>query len=342
MASTTQQDNTAPTSGTARSNEARRSTEVEGYLPVDITLVRGGEEREFDLYERVKGQMVLLCEQGFQLNGQAVENLAGARASALYVPAAQGEALSRYAESVMRGIVNDDSVDVGRRSAILYSSARSIMADILDNPTSERTATRATSLARSVTDMILKTPQATKSLSGLFGKDYYTFTHSVHVCVLGVSLYKHLISPDAETLQQFGLGTLLHDVGKTAVDLGILNKPGKLSPAEFQVMRDHPTIGAEVLGFHDVRSAIAVDVTLHHHEKLDGSGYPEGLAGDQLTPPARIAAIADIYDALTTNRSYRKAMTHQEAIGLMGNRMVTTHLDAGYFTAFADMAKNLL
>ncbi len=283
--------------------------------------------------------MTLLCERGSQMSGQTLGGPTGWRSSALFVPTSQGEALSRYAESIMSGIVTDDNVDVGRRADILYFSARSIMADILDNPTSARTPVLAHYLSRTVTDMVLEDPETIRSLCGSFSKDYYTFAHSIHVCVLGVALYERLIGPDAEALRQFGLGALLHDTGKSCVPPSILNNPGELTMGEFHVIMDHPTMGADVLAFHDVRSAIAIDVALHHHEKLDGSGYPEGLVGEKVSPAARVAAIADIYDALTTDRPYRKAMGRQQAVELMADRMVPTHLDAGDFSVFAGMTR---
>lgn len=198
---------------------------------------------------------------------------------------------------------------------------------------------RTFGLYQRVRNAMTETPGALNSMVGLFGKDYYTFTHSVHVCVLGVALYKHMISSKPEDLRRFGLGALLHDVGKSAIDIDILNKPGQLEPAEFEHIKHHPAIGWEMIRRHGVDDLIVQQTILLHHEKLDGNGYPTGATGDNVPAIARIACIVDIYDALTTDRPYRHAMTHAAAMTLMKTRMLPGELDSYFLNGFESIAE---
>jgi HD-GYP domain-containing protein (c-di-GMP phosphodiesterase class II) len=157
-------------------------------------------------------------------------------------------------------------------------------------------------------------------LSDLAVADAYTHQHSIDVCALGLLLgrtlfaragwedYKgrHRVDGVDRRLHHLGLGLLLHDVGKLAVPAEILNKPGQLTAEELAIMRTHPEIGAELIA-DDSYSPIVRAIVREHHERWDGTGYPQGLAGDQIHQLARIAAVADVYDAVTSERPYRPA-----------------------------------
>jgi len=130
-------------------------------------------------------------------------------------------------------------------------------------------------------------------------------------------------------------GGILHDIGKIGVPDDILNKPDKLTPAEFEIMKRHPVIGYEIC--QPLRSlAGTLPLIRHHHEKLDGSGYPDGLSGDDVSVPARIMAVADIYDAVTSDRAYRKAMSHDEAAGILRADAADGKLDPDLVATFLD------
>jgi HD-GYP domain-containing protein (c-di-GMP phosphodiesterase class II) len=144
------------------------------------------------------------------------------------------------------------------------------------------------------------------SRARLKDKDNYTYMHSVAVCGLMVSLGRQLGMSDAEQ-REAGLAGLLHDVGKMQMPLEVLNKPGALTDAEFSVMRGHPERGWDLLKDGAKVPASALDVCLHHHEKMDGTGYPHKLAGEQISLLARMGAVCDVYDAITSTRPYKAA-----------------------------------
>lgn len=173
---------------------------------------------------------------------------------------------------------------------------------------------------------------ALMSLIRLKTADEYTYLHSVAVCVLMVALGKQL-GLRGEELKQVGVAGLLHDIGKMAVPHEILNKPDKLSDEEFDIVKNHPRRGWEILRTVFQVDVPALDVCLHHHERMDGKGYPERLSADTLTLHARMGAVCDVYDALTSDRCYKKGWEPAEAIRKMA-LWKDGHFDETVFRAF--------
>jgi len=161
-------------------------------------------------------------------------------------------------------------------------------------------------IVEEVASSLARNPSAFVSLARLKTKDDYTYMHSVAVCGLMVALARHLGLPD-DQVREAGLAGLLHDVGKMQMPLEVLNKPGALTDAEFSVMRSHPERGWELLKEGTNVPAMALDVCLHHHEKMDGTGYPHKLAGEQISLLSRMGAVCDVYDAITSTRPYKNA-----------------------------------
>jgi putative nucleotidyltransferase with HDIG domain len=162
-------------------------------------------------------------------------------------------------------------------------------------------------------------------------KDEYTYLHSVAVCALMINLARQ-IGCDDEEVQALGIAGLLHDIGKVAMPPSVLSKAGPLDDDERRVIMSHPEIGHSFLQGSAEVTAVALDVCLHHHERVDGAGYPEGLTGDQLTRAARISAICDVYDAITSQRPYKQPWSPSDALARMASW--TGHFDDDLFRAF--------
>ena len=179
-------------------------------------------------------------------------------------------------------------------------------------------AERCLPLVDDITQSVFRNPGALVSLARLKTQDNYSYMHSVAVCALMVSL-SHQMGLDDAACRDAGLAGLLHDLGKAAMPLHILNKPAKLTEAEFAIIRTHPERGWQML--HDGKGAteMAMDVCLHHHERIDGRGYPHKLPGEQLTPFARMGAVCDVYDAITSNRPYKVGWDPAESISRMAS-----------------------
>lgn len=165
--------------------------------------------------------------------------------------------------------------------------------------------------------------------------DDYTFMHSVAVCTLMVVLARRMGLDEAQ-VREAGLAGLVHDMGKAGIPLEVLNKPGKLTPAEYQLVKDHPRLGHEMLQQSGVASAAALDVCLHHHERPDGQGYPEGLSGEAFSQLARMGAVCDVYDAITSNRPYKEGWLPADSIAKMAEWTRAGKFDAAVFRAFID------
>ena len=175
-------------------------------------------------------------------------------------------------------------------------------------------------VADSMVNDLLDCPEAALALDDLNAFDDYTHRHSVQVTLLGLLIARRAWRTEGwidfrgrrrmdrieDRLRKLGLGLLVHDVGKLAVPPEILNKPGRLTAEEFAVMKGHPVAGVELLRPADM-SPLSLSVVRDHHERMDGSGYPEKLTGGQIQEFPRIAAVADVYDAVTSERVYKDA-----------------------------------
>lgn len=174
-------------------------------------------------------------------------------------------------------------------------------------------------------------PGALISLLRLKTRDEYTYLHSVAVCALMVALARTLGLPD-DDVREAGIAGLLHDIGKARIPLNVLQKPAKLTDEEFALIKRHPTFGHALLQENEAASAMALDVCLHHHEKVDGSGYPKGLKQDEISLYAKMGAVCDVYDAITSSRPYKAAWAPGEAVRQMAQWK--GHFDARVFQAF--------
>ncbi|MCK9608266.1 MAG: HD-GYP domain-containing protein [Methylomonas sp.] len=181
---------------------------------------------------------------------------------------------------------------------------------------------------------ILHSPDAFLWLNQLKNKDEYTAQHSLNVCVLSIVLGRH-INFSIENLNNVGLCGMMHDMGKMLVPLHILNKPGKLEPDEMVIMRSHASLGYELLKSSQDMYRGAIDSAHSHHETLDGKGYPNKLNHKQLPLFTRVVTIADMYDAITSDRVYQKGRTHLEATAIMSD-LCGTQLDGNLVVKFIE------
>ena len=188
-------------------------------------------------------------------------------------------------------------------------------------------------LVADIADSVERNPAAIVSLARLKTSDDYTFMHSVAVCALMVALGKQLGLGEADC-REAGLAGLVHDLGKAMMPLEVLNKPGALTPEEFAIMKSHPEEGHRMLLEGKGVGPVPLDVCLHHHEKVNGKGYPHGLKGDEISLFAKMGAVCDVYDAITSNRPYKAGWDPAESITRMAQWAKEGHFDEKVFQAF--------
>ena len=168
-------------------------------------------------------------------------------------------------------------------------------------------------LVERIVDSIFRQQDALLPLAQLKNHDHYTFQHSVSVCALMASFARSMEMP-REIIREIAIGALLHDVGKARIPNPILNKPGKLTDAEFTLMKTHVVQSKIILEATPGISPVALSIAVQHHERFDGSGYPNKLKGDDIDRYGQMSAIVDVYDAITSNRCYHKGMPPTEAL----------------------------
>jgi len=217
----------------------------------------------------------------------------------------------------------------------IYHAAKTIVQNAMHDTRLGR-AINMDAVNRVVSDMtnsVLRNPDALTSLSRLKQFDEYTFYHSVNTSILAMSLGRNL-DFDRTTLHQIGVGTLLHDIGKTKIPPDILNKPGRFEPHEMEIMKQHVLRGVEVLTTTTGLGDTYLRPALEHHERVDGTGYPHQRTRSELSQFGLIAAVVDIYDAITSDRCYHKGRVAHEALQFLYRLALEGHLDAALVQRF--------
>ncbi|MDO8464061.1 MAG: HD-GYP domain-containing protein [Gallionella sp.] len=248
--------------------------------------------------------------------------------------AAEVEATLAQADKVTKVVERVNIVQEAARAVKICAKSKQAVTSMFHEARMGKAldAEDALPIVEEISTSVMRNPGALISLARLKDKDDYTYMHSVAVCALMVSLSRQLGLDETQT-RQAGLAGLLHDVGKMMIPLGILNKPGKLTDIEFQSVRDHPSQGHKMLLEGKGISEVALDVCLHHHEKMDGSGYPEKLASEQISLYAKMGAVCDVYDAITSNRPYKNGWEPTESLRKMAE-WSHGHFDKRIFEAF--------
>ena len=285
------------------------------YYQVDRTFLLPGSRVEFGIYLMGDLRLTPLVE--------AMEGEPGIIPKA--ISAAAGDVVirnediplyHRYLDALLDGGVESVLAPPERekiRAVAIKEKSKAIIRDLIEDPRSGENIKKAVGLAAQLTDCIVSSREIIHELISLNSYDLYTYTHSVNVAVLSVAIgVTHGIGRD--DAGSLGVGALLHDIGKGGIPTEILNKPGKLSPPEFEIVKGHVVEGARILGTHEAIPRSASEVVLQHHERLSGIGYPYGLSGSAVNLFGRICAIADCYDAMTTRRPYQGASTPYAAL----------------------------
>lgn len=225
------------------------------------------------------------------------------------------EAMAAYQAYLMEH--TKKSNDTKARASFVRENSKLIVESLAQNPRSEVLMKETKQSVTDLTDVIMKNPTTFYGLMKINNYDYYTFTHSVNVATLSLALAMAAGIDDAKDLADLGLGSILHDLGKSKVENNLINKPGKLTDTEYVKVKNHVILGYEMLKGNKSIPERSMYPLLQHHEKLTGNGYPNKLKASQIHIFGRISAIIDIYDALTTERAYKKAFRPFDALTLI-------------------------
>jgi HD-GYP domain-containing protein (c-di-GMP phosphodiesterase class II) len=290
---------------------------TDNYLPIYLEALRIDSIVDFDLYIRIGDDLILYRASDLPFTDKTRATLLENNVDRLFVPATSRNRYQHYIESNITQILDDRSIPEPTKAGIVYDSTKLLVRDVLANPTLNENIRRGQKMVESQVSFILKGQGAFLNLLRVMSFDYYTYTHSVNVCTFSVAFARYLGHSDEETLNSLGTGALLHDVGKTKISDRILNKRSRLTALEMELVKKHPLWGAELMQETNVIPNDSYFPILQHHERFDGSGYPDGLTGEDLHIFGQIVGIADCFDALTTQRVYQPAVETFPALRIM-------------------------
>ncbi len=287
--------------------------------PIPLAGIPWGTPAPVNLYLQVGQELSLLFREGQNLSVEAYGEFSKQTGNLFYDKEARVD-WQMLVEKNLKEILQAP-LPVEVKTEIAYDSITHITQDIFEEFTDKSYQSARETVE--VLNRLMDEPGALDSFFQLTVHDYYTYTHSVHVYLYASLLTRALIGDENTSfLHELGVGYLLHDIGKKDIDPEILNKTGSLDNKEWAIIKTHPQVGFDVLTQASGGLSEEVrDIVLHHHEKSDGSGYPNGLKEHEIGRYARICAIADAFDTLTTNRSYKKAISKKDALSLMKDTM---------------------
>lgn len=282
-------------------------------LPCDFFLPGKREENE-----SLRMAKFLTC--GDEYSADLHEYLTAQGIDSVFIRQDKEEAYLAYISDYLHKNLLSSSLPPEQKAAIVYDNAEVVVKKVFREKPNRDNVALGKQLSNQMAALLTRDNVSLEALFGLYSKDYKTFNHCVQVAILGMS-FGRFLGWNAEEVADFGLGALFHDVGKNSIEDAILKKPGKLEKDEFELMKKHPLLGFHQLKKADVMSADQLKVVLNHHEALDGSGYPQGLKGEEIHKYARVGRIVDVFDALISRRSYKDAVSRDEALRIMSGDM---------------------
>ncbi|HPO10832.1 MAG TPA: HD domain-containing phosphohydrolase, partial [bacterium] len=293
----------------------------EGFLAVDPSLLSIETACDFPIYVYVStaSRFVLLKAENLPITRKQLQQVQSGGRRPFFVPRNFAGSLKLFAAQNLRALAGNTDMDPATRSRQTYAISKTLLAGVFSpdaDPGQMEEASRC--VGDALVDLIGTGREALRHLILAESHDPGIYTHSLNICVLGTALthYLHTDWP-REHLQDLAQGFLLHDVGKIDIPSEIWTKPDKLTAPELELVRKHPLYGFERIGKFEKMSEEARRVVLHHHERCDGSGYPFGLSIREISEGARICAILEPFDDLTSDRPYHKRVTVFQALQMM-------------------------
>ncbi len=311
------------------------------YIPVHISSLRVDSITGFDLFLQVRPDepVVLYAERNTPFSERSRRRLQENRVEFLFISSAQQGSYRKYLESHLQAILLDPSVETEAKSEILYASAHGLMREVYENPEMDDGLARSRDLVRNTMQFMYGQRRALRHLIEAASTDYELYTHAVNGFVLGMGLALRAGIGTPKELALFGPGAMLRDLGMTKVPLAIRESTSKLTVSQFELLKQHPEIGEEMVRELGETNRLTLELVRHHHERMDGTGYPDRMEGNAIQPLVRALTVADTFDALTTRRRHQKAIGTFEALRLMKLQM-TSELDSYLLDTFVRIMGN--
>ncbi len=288
------------------------------FLPISVSTLVPATSVGMDLFQIGSGsdRPVLYRGGDYPIQSADLDRLRERGITRLYISSDKREAYQAYLRKISECDESLGEVSMKARVGALNEVVREVLRNSFTQNDVAQTVQVAGELAEMACTLVSRDDFESNDLFEVLHHDYTTFTHSANVALYTTMLAKGLGFSESD-IAQITTGGLLHDLGKLEISEAILCKPGRLDEEEFRLIQTHPTIGFRRLMHRTDLSYGQLMMVYQHHERLDGSGYPVGVASDDIHPWAKLCAVVDVFEAVTSNRSYRKPMPHSEAIELL-------------------------
>lgn len=275
------------------------------FVPVAVDSIVPRSALDFDMFLRVgrSHEFQLYRSREYSIEAADLERLKSRGVRTLFIAF---EDRDKYAEYLKARLSGDEQISSVQRFSMLQASAHSILDESMSNNAMRIDVGAINELGANLVEAVCGEHFLLREMFGLMAHDYCTYTHVINVCTFSLVIARKLGKSDEAELARIATGALLHDVGKRHISTAILNKPGRLNDREKAAMRLHPQLGFEDVCMQSDLTWGQLMMIYQHHEREDGRGYPVGIAADEIHPWAKICAVADVLDALTAERPYKK------------------------------------
>ncbi|MBN1764507.1 MAG: HD domain-containing protein [Sedimentisphaerales bacterium] len=276
-----------------------------GYLPVPLRNVPPESLAELDIYLSSGSSYQLYRTPDLHFGPKDQQRLMESGVEFVYISIKDHQKYYRMIEESLEEIITDPRTKLQKKSQILYSTSMELASQMLQTPPGKQEIIRTGNIAQGVVKLIINNDNAFSQLFEVSNHDFYTATHMVNVCTSMVALAEKMGISDEQSLQRLGIGAMLHDIGKLFIPPEVLNMQKKLTKEEYSLLQSHVQKGCDHLEqLPDVHPE-SLAVVAQHHERMDGSGYPHNLKGEQISFMGRLAGIVDSFEAMTSVRPYR-------------------------------------
>ena len=306
----------------------------DSYILIDKRFLHIDDKLEFELYVKDKLTQMSLFLQSDTIIDETKKKIIQ-ELEQLYILDTQKDKYNDFKEEHLRSIVSDETLSIDEKTEVIYTTTTDLTDSLYNNPNALKNVQLSKKIVTPILESILHNNNTIASYIKIIEFDYYTHTHSLNVSIYTLCLGERL-GLDKELLKHLGQAALLHDLGKSKINKNIINKNSQLANDEFEQMKTHPALGFDIASSIGIKNKDILDGIRHHHEKLNGRGYPDHLKGDEISLFPRIIGVCDIFDALTTRRSYKAAMKSYDALMLMRTHM-STHIDMDILSNFIKM-----
>ncbi len=308
------------------------------FMPVALATLQFERAAPCDLYRRLQqGRYVLFAQKGVLFDLAARDRVVDSGTDLLHIREEESALYRAYLKETLVSIVSDPAISSNKKAEAVHSACLQTLQRTFEEPRAAFLG-QACEILEPTVNLIVSDDQATKHLIRLTTYDHSTYVHSTNVGIFSIALARILFGDDRQhDMQRLGAGFFLHDLGKCNIPIDILNKPGLLSDEERDIVRRHVLDGYQMVESSGLMTDEARTIILQHHERDDGMGYPNQRRAEEIHPFARICRLADIYEALTSDRPYHNSRSSFEALKFMKEHVVSgpdEQLFAGFVKLF--------